>query len=45
MLGLEGLQACENPRVDREKRQVICETDVVGVGDQRTEDFMRWVSR
>lgn len=35
---------CSDPQIDREKKQVICLTDVVGVGDSLKEDSVRQAS-
>lgn len=35
---------CTDPQIDREKKQVICLTDVVGVGDTLKEDSVRQAS-
>jgi hypothetical protein len=36
---------CRDPKTDREAKQVICMTQVVGVGDEQDVDFMRWALR
>ena len=35
---------CSGPQVDREKKQVVCQADVAGVGDARTESLVRQTS-
>lgn len=38
-------RVCTDPGVNVGGKQIICYTNIVGTGDQRTEDFLRWASR
>lgn len=36
---------CKDPELNMGRRQVICYTDIIGMGDPRKQDYMRRASR